>query len=189
LQQERTSDGRQRQGKQPMTTEEQMREEEERRRGEPKVRGRGAKGGDRGRKRAQTAPTRSSRSRSTAARTRATSVEEPMPEDHRAPTNAAAEEQGASLAPWRLWTAAHGGKLETPVAQTNLTTVIDESRKEWVNKQINCRHRDSFERKAWIQEDRSNIIWVWTCPKDHCGLNAWRFPVVVQTYFGVKRNA
>jgi len=131
-----------------MTAEEQVRQEEERHRGEPKVRGRGAMGEDMGQKRAQTAPTRPSRSRSATKRTKASIAEEPMPKDHRAPTNAAAEERGASPTPWRLLTAAHGGKSQTPVAQSNLTSVIDDIKKEWVNKQINCRKHDNFERKA-----------------------------------------
>jgi hypothetical protein len=112
-----------------MTAEEQMREEEERRREEPRARGRGANGEDMGRKRAQTAPTRPSSSRSATTRTRASTTEEPMPKEQRAPTNAAAEAQGTTPTPWRLWTAAQGGKSETPVARSNPTAVIDESRK------------------------------------------------------------
>jgi hypothetical protein len=71
------------------------------------------------------------------------------------------------------------------VAQTSLTAAIDESKKEWVSRQISNTHRDNFEKKAWIQEDKSSNTWVWICPKEHCGLNARQFLVVVQTYFGV----
>jgi hypothetical protein len=102
LQKERNSDGRHRQGTQPMTAEEHLREEEERRRGEPMARGRGAIGEDMGRKRAQTAPTSPSISRSAATRKGATTSEDPIPEEQRAPTNVAAEKQESTPTPWRL---------------------------------------------------------------------------------------
>jgi len=36
------------------------------------------------------------------------------------------------------------------VAQSNPAAAIDESKKEWVSRQLNDKERDSFERKAWI---------------------------------------
>ena len=74
------------------------------------------------------------------------------------------------------------------MAQSDLTAAVDESKKEWGSRHINVRQRDNFERKAWMQEDRSSNTWVWTCLNMHCGLNARHFPVVVQTYFGVRQE-
>jgi len=111
-----------------------MREGEERRIGDPELRGRGATGEDMGRKRAQKVPTKPSRSRSAVARIGAANAEVPMPRNRQDPTSVAVEERGAAPTPWRLWTAAHGGKSETPMAQSNLTAVIDDIKKELVSK-------------------------------------------------------
>jgi hypothetical protein len=39
-----------------------------------------------------------------------------------------------------------------------------------------------------MQSDKSSNAWVTVCPKEHSGLNARQFPVVVQTYFGVEQQ-
>ena len=49
-------------------------------------------------------------------------------------------------------------------------------------------HHNNFKRNAWYQSYKFNIAWVWTCPKEHIRLNARHFPVVTQTYFGVKQE-
>jgi hypothetical protein len=67
-----------------------------------------------------------------------------MPRDRRDLIIDDAEETSAAPTPWRLWTAAHGGKSETPVAQSSMAEVIDDNMKERVSKQIKCRNRDCF---------------------------------------------
>jgi hypothetical protein len=47
---------------------------------------------------------------------------------------------------------------------------------------------NNFERKALYQSYKFNNAWVWTCLKEHNKLNARQFPVVAQTYFGVRQE-
>jgi hypothetical protein len=47
---------------------------------------------------------------------------------------------------------------------------------------------DEFERKVWYQSDTTSGGWVWTCPKEYCRLNARQFPVLAQTYLGVRQE-
>ena len=69
-----------------------------------------------------------------------------------------------------------------------MTTILEESRRERVGREISKRDPADFGRKAWMQSDKTSSAWVTTCPKEHNGLNPRQFPVVVQTYFGVRRK-
>ncbi len=62
---------------------------------------------------------------------------------------------------------------------------MDDNRRHRLNEHTRDKHHDDFERKAWMQCDKSNSAWVTTCPKEHSSLNRRQFPVVCQTYFGV----
>jgi len=69
-----------------------------------------------------------------------------------------------------------------------LTTILEESKRERVGRKISLRDPLDFGRKAWMQSDKSKSAWVTVCPKEHNGLNPRLFPVVVQTYFGVRQR-
>ena len=66
--------------------------------------------------------------------------------------------------------------------------ICDESKKQWLRSHLQERNNNNFERKAWYQSDKTSGVWVCTCPKEYCRLNARQFPVVAQTYFGVKQE-
>jgi hypothetical protein len=150
-----------------MTTDEKTREEEERRRREILNRGGGASVDDKRRTRLPATPARSIRLETAAGQTSPAATEEPVARAQQNSTNASATRQGTVPTPWRLWTAAQGGKTKTSVAQTNLPVAIDESKKEWFSRQVSDKHRVTFEWKACIREGRSSNTWVWTCLKEH----------------------
>jgi hypothetical protein len=49
------------------------------------------------------------------------------------------------------------------------------------------RDNDDFERKTWMQINKSNSTWVWSRPKAHISMNARPFPVIVHTYLVVRQ--
>jgi hypothetical protein len=98
----RTFDGRQRQGKQLMIGEEQMKEEEERHRREILNKRSKATVEDMRRTRTPTTPARSIRPESAAAQTRPATTEEPVAREQRNSANASAARQGTNPTPWRL---------------------------------------------------------------------------------------
>ena len=57
-----------------------------------------------------------------------------------------------------------------------------------LGRDISQRDQSDFGRKAWMQSDKSSNAWVTPCPKEHKGINARLFPVVVQTHFGVGQH-
>jgi hypothetical protein len=57
-----------------------------------------------------------------------------------------------------------------------------------IDNDIRKRDHTDFGKKAWIQADKMSNTWVTSCPKEHSSLNARQFPVVAQTYFGVRQS-
>ena len=57
-----------------------------------------------------------------------------------------------------------------------------------VDRQMKEMGHSEFQRKAWMQIDRSSSAWVTACPKEQSALNARQFQVVAQTYFGVPQQ-
>ena len=66
--------------------------------------------------------------------------------------------------------------------------MIDDSRRHKLDRQMREMEHAEFQRKAWMQIDRSSSAWVTTCPKEHIALNARQFSVVAHTYFGVAQQ-
>ena len=66
---------------------------------------------------------------------------------------------------------------------------LDETRRTNIDKEIRGRDHTDFGRKAWVHADMMSITWVTSYPKEHIALNAKKFLVVAQTYFGVGRRA
>jgi hypothetical protein len=58
------------------------------------------------------------------------------------------------------------------VSQATLTTILEESRRDKLGREISQRDQSDFGRKAWMQSDKSSSAWVTACPKEHSGLNA-----------------
>ncbi len=103
----------------------------------------------------------------------------------------AAEAKATANTPWGMWTATKGTKKDAVVSQritTTLTVILEESMRDMLGRDIRQRVQSDFGRKAWMQSDRSSNAWVTTCPKEHNGLNARPFPVVVHAYFGVGQH-
>jgi len=69
-----------------------------------------------------------------------------------------------------------------------MTAIMEESIRDRVGREICQRDQSDFGRKAWMQSDKSSSTWLTLCPKEHNGLNARQFPVVVQTYFGIRQQ-
>ena len=57
-----------------------------------------------------------------------------------------------------------------------------------MHKQLKDKHQINFDSKAWVHANEFNSAWVWSCPKEHCILNAREFLVVAHTYFGVRHE-
>ena len=72
--------------------------------------------------------------------------------------------------PWGLWTAAGIPAKDNVVSRASITTIVEESRKTQLDRQIRQRDHTDFGRKAWIQSDKSSSAWVTTCPKKHSRL-------------------
>ena len=106
------------------------------------------------------------------------------------PVRGSGEPRAAAVAntPWGLWTAAEGTRKDNVVSQATLTTILEESMREWVGREISQRVPSDFVRKAWMQSDKTIIAWVTACRKEHIGLNPRQFPVVVPTDFGARQH-
>jgi hypothetical protein len=68
--------------------------------------------------------------------------------------------KGQRAAPWKLWSGAQQGKTENTVAKATIVAICEESRIQWVNKQLQERHNNNFEQKAWFQADITSGVWV-----------------------------
>jgi hypothetical protein len=66
--------------------------------------------------------------------------------------------------------------------------MIDDNKRNKNDRQMKEMRHSEFQRKAWMQIDRSSNAWVTACPKENIALNASKFPVVAQTYFGVPQQ-
>jgi len=94
-------------------------------------------------------------------------------------------EHGQWNTPWGLWSAARKEKKDMHVTQDNISTMIDDIIRHKLDRRMRAMEHTEFQRKAWMQTNRSSSAWVTTCPKEHNALNARQFPAVAQTYFGV----
>jgi hypothetical protein len=83
-----------------------------------------------------------------------------------------AETGATTNTPWSLWTTTDGAHKDNVVAQATLTSILEESRRDRLGKEISQRDQSDFGRKAWMQSDKSSNAWVTVCPKEHNGLNA-----------------
>ena len=90
-----------------------------------------------------------------------------------------AETGAAASTPWGLWTAADGAQKDNVVSHATLTTILKESIRDELGREISQLDQSDFGRKAWMQSDKSSSAWVTACPKEHNGLNARQSPVVV----------
>jgi len=99
-----------------------------------------------------------------------------------------AETGAAANTPWGLWTATDGAQKDNVVSHATLATILEESRRDMLGREISQRDQSYFGRKAWMQSDKSSRAWVTDCPKGHNGLNARQFPLVVHAYFGVEQQ-
>ena len=66
--------------------------------------------------------------------------------------------------------------------------ICDESKKEWVHMQLQESGHTDYERKAWYQTDKANVVLLWTSSKNNNRLNTRQFSVDAQTYFGVRQE-
>jgi len=95
-------------------------------------------------------------------------------------------DEGHDGTPWHLWTETHTGKKEGIMSHASLSANPAESIRHYVDSTLRARPHANFERKAWMQSDKTNNAWVWAYPRGDLLLNARQFPVVAQTFFGVK---
>jgi hypothetical protein len=64
------------------------------------------------------------------------------------PETAAAEPEATANTPWGMWTATEGSGKDVIVSQASLTTILEESRRKRVGKEIGQRDQSDFGRKA-----------------------------------------
>ncbi len=88
--------------------------------------------------------------------------------------------------PWGLWLSAEKEKKDSSVSQGSLSATMDDNMIHKLNEHMRGKQHDDFERKAWMQRDKSSSAWVTSCLKEHISLNKNQFQVVCQTYFGVR---
>ncbi len=76
------------------------------------------------------------------------------------PETVAAEPEATVNTPWGMWTAAKESGKDVIVSHASLTTILEESRRERVGKEIGQRDQSDFGRKAWMQSDKASSAWV-----------------------------
>jgi hypothetical protein len=97
-------------------------------------------------------------------------------------------DKGRRHTPWGLWSAAGKATKDLQVSQGGISGIMDDNRRHKLDKELKALGHSEFQRKAWMQIDRSSSAWVTACPKEHSALNARQFPVMAQTYFGVPQQ-
>ncbi len=74
------------------------------------------------------------------------------------------------------------------VSHGSMSALIDDIMRHKLDKFMKDLGRTEFQRKAWMQIDKSSSAWVTACPNKHTALNARQFPIMAQTYFGVAQQ-
>jgi len=97
-------------------------------------------------------------------------------------------DQGLRNTPWGLWSAAGKKNKDLHVTQGSISAMIDDIKRQKIERQMKEVGHSEFQRKSWMQIDMPSSAWATACPKEHSALNARHFLVVAQTYFGVPQQ-